>query len=258
MLTARYLVSNRTAIIANDVGFAVEYRPVYKRTISVYKGIDNDLEFQILNRDQKPVSLSGYEIKFIAFDEDKNLILEKDAEVLISNKGLCKVIVGDNDLLNVKQQYLSYNIYLVDSNNDKKLTYTDVHYGNSGSIFVSSEAFPGPRDTYQVSQFQRETINEPEFISETLEAQPGINGNEALHTAAIYSSGYAGTVTVQATLQNQITGNNTDIWTDISTVTFTGAETEPVAVNFNGVFSYLRFRTSVTPVNTIEKILVRN
>lgn len=258
MLTSRYLVSNRTTIIANDVGFAVEYRPVYQRQISVYKGIDNDLEFQILNRDQKPVGLTGFEIKFIAFDENKNLVLDKTGEILIANKGLCKVTITENDMFNIKQQYLSYNIYLVDSNNDKKLTYTDVHYGNSGTIFVSSDAFPGPRATHSVTQFQRETVNEPEFISETLEAQPGINGNEALHTAAIYTNNYVGTVTVQATLQNQITGNNTDMWADIDTVTFDGTETEPKPVNFNGVYSYLRFRTSAEPTDKITKILVRN
>lgn len=258
MLTSRYLVSNRTKIIANDVGFTVEYRPVYQRTISVYKGIDNDLEFQILNRDQKPIALTDYEIKFIAFDENKSLVLEKTASILISNKGLCKVTISENDLLNIKQQYISYNIYLVDSNNDKKLTYTDVHYGNSGTIYVSSEAFPGPRATYEVTQFQRLIQDEPEFVSETITAEPGINGNEALHTAAIYTNGYTGTVTIQATLQNQVLGNNTDIWADIDTVTFDGTETAPTPVNFNGVYSYLRFITSETPVDKVTKILVRN
>lgn len=258
MLTSRYLVSNRTKIIANDVGFAVEYRPVYQRTISVYKGIDNELEFQILNRDQKPVGLTGFEIKFIAFDENKNLVLEKDGTILIANKGLCSVTIDENSLLNVKQQYLSYNIYLVDTNNEKKLTYTDVHYGNSGTIYVSSQAFPGPRTSYSVTQFQREVVDEPQFISETVTAEPALNGNEALHTAAIYTSGFTGTVTVQATLQNQITGNNTDMWADVATVTFDGTETEPTPVNFNGVFSYLRFQASEDPTGKVSKILVRN
>lgn len=256
MLTSRYLVSNRTTVIANDVGFAVEYRPVYQKTISVYKGIDNDLEFQVLNRDQKPVALTGYEIKFVAFDENKNLVIEKDGSILIANKGLCKVTVSENDMLNIRQQYLNYNIYLVDSNSQKKLTYSDVHYGNAGSIFVSSQAFPGPKDTYSVTQFEREQAGDPEFVSEALEALPGINSNDALHTAAIYTDSYVGTITVQATLENQITGTTT--WADVDTVTLDGTETEPTPVNFNGVYSFIRFRTSVDPTTQITKVLVRN
>jgi len=258
MLIPRYLVSNRTIVIANEVGFITEYRPVYKRTLSVYKGIDNNLEFQVLNEDQKPVGLTGYEVKFVAFDENNNLVLEKTGTTLIANKGLCSVLISENDVLNLQQQYLSYNIYLVDSSNTKTLTYTDVHYGNSGTIFLSSDAFPGPSASLEVNQFQLLSVNSFEYASEAIEAQPGINGNEALHTVAIYTDGYAGTVTIQATLQNQLSGSDSDMWADIAEVSFLGSETEPTPVNFNGVFSYLRFVTDNDPTNTIPKILVRN
>jgi hypothetical protein len=43
------------------------------------------------------------------------------------------------------------------------------------------------------------------------------------------------------------------------TVSFDGSsETEPVPVNFNGVYSYLRFRANADPADKITKILVRN
>ena len=73
-LIPRYLVNNRIQIIANDSGFVTEYRPVYQRQIKIYKNIDNKLQFRILNADQKPLSISGYTIKFNAFDENKSLI----------------------------------------------------------------------------------------------------------------------------------------------------------------------------------------
>ena len=258
----RYLVKNRTNIIANDVGFITEYRPVYSRQLQVYKGIDNVLEFRILNADQKPINVGSFTPKFQAFDENKNLIIEHDGLVLENDdsslsRGLFSVTITDNDLLNVKQQYLSYNIHLVDNiSSTPSITYSDSHFGNSGIIYVSAEAFPGPRDTQSVTQFTEVTEDSSYWVSESIDAQPGINGNEALHTAVIYSSGYTGNVTIQATLDNQITG--TTAWSDIVEVSLDGSETELTPVNFNGVFSFLRFKTSASPADTISKILVRN
>lgn len=258
--TPRYLVSNRITIVANEAGFITEYRPVYQRQLQVYKGIDNVLEFRALNADQKPIDISLYTPKFLAFDENNNLIIEHDGVAVTGDdsaatRGLFTVTVAENDLLNVKQQYLKYNIYFVNSNNDKVLTYTDSHFGNDAVIYVNAQTFPGPAATYNITQFSQVSYDSDEWVSESISAQPAINGNEALHTAAVYSSGFTGTVDVQATLDNQIT-DFTD-WATVASVTLDGTETTPVAVNFNGVYSYLRFRTTVDPA-TITKILVRN
>jgi hypothetical protein len=241
-------------------GFIVEYRPVYQRHLKVYRGIDNDVQFRLINADQKPINTTTYTPKFLAFDENNNLVIEHDGTVQddgsSSTKGLFYVTITENDLLNIKSQYLKYVIYLVDSNNSKTLTYTDEHFDAAGIMYVDSQSFPGPRSTYSVTQFQQLSFDDMTWVSETLNAEPAINGNEALHTAAIYTDGYTGNITIQATLENQITG--TTDWADIETISFTGTESEPTPINFNGVFSYLRFKTDTNPANTITKILVRN
>jgi hypothetical protein len=107
-LLPRYLVKNRTDIVANVAGFVTEYRPVYSRQLQVYKGIDNVLEFRLLNADQKPIDISTYTPRFVAFDENKNLIIEHDGvslqtsdSTVITNKGLFSITVTENDLLNI-------------------------------------------------------------------------------------------------------------------------------------------------------------
>lgn len=266
-LIPRYLVKNRTTIVANEAGFVTEYRPVYSRQLQVYKGIDNVLEFRVLNADQKPIDVSAYTPKFQAFDENKNLIITHDGVAIVGDdsaatRGLFKVTVTANDLLNVKEQFLSYSIHLEDANGDNVITYTNSHFENNGTIKISAEAYPGPRATYSVVTFAEDSgvagVDDSVWISETITAEPGINGNEALHTAVVYTSAYVGDVVVQATLDNQITNDNTNDWADIATLTFTGSETEPKPVNFNGVYSFLRFKASADPANKISKILVRN
>ena len=256
-LTPRYLVDNKITILANDAGLITEYRPVYQRHIKVYKGIDNVLQFKVLNHDQKPKEITAYTPKFVVFDQNKQMVIERDCTVTddgsTNTRGNCKVTVSENDLLNLDTQFLSYNVYLVDSNSEKTLTYTDTHFGSDGVIHLEDTAFPGPLKSAEVTSFTEE--NEI-WYSESIDSQPAINGNEALHTAAVYTDSYVGNVTVQGTLENQVTGSTN--WSDISTLTFTGSEATPIPTNFNGVYSYLRFKTSANPSDKITKILVRN
>jgi len=256
-LTPRYLVNNRTILAVNVAGFVTEYKPVYQKNITIYKGITNTLEFQLKNPDQKPVTLAGKTTHFVAFDENNKMVLDLLGDSLIENKGLFKVDIGESDILNIKSQYLSYNVYITDSTNSKILTYADEQLNANGTIYVSTEAFPGPSATYEVTSFNSIAQDSSEFISEYISAEPAINGNEALHTAVIYSTGYIGDITVQGTLENQINENTTD-WFDIETVYFSGDEITPIPINFYGVFSYIRFKTSNIPTDTITKILVRN
>ena len=266
-LIPRYLVNNRTTIVANEAGFITEYRPVYQRQIKIYTNIDNVLEFRVLNADQKPINIGNYTPKFQAFDETNRLIIEHDGVAITGDdsaaiRGLFKVTITENDLLNVKQQYLKYSIHLVDSNNAKTLTYTDSHFGGCGSIYIDSCQYPAPAETASVTTFTEDSglsgVDDSVWYSSTIDAQPGINGNEALHTAVVYTDSYTGNVVVQATLDNSIIGSGTVAWADVASVSFTGNENEPTPINFNGVYSHLRFKTTASPANTISKILVRN
>jgi len=259
-LIPRYLVENEIDIIVNDTGFAVEYRPVYSRQLKVYRGIDNKLQFRLLNADQKPVWIEGTPV-IVVFDENNVKILERnctiDDDSTTTNKGMFSVVIQENDLLNIKQQYLHYNIY-IETDTGNTLTYTDRNFNGSGIIYVNGNAFPGPKSSIEITNFYTENdywVAGSDDVDK-ITAEPGLNGNDALHTVAVYTDAYVGTVEVQATLDNQITGSNN--WTTVSTLTFTGTESEPVPANFNGIYTYIRFKASADPENKITKILVRN
>jgi hypothetical protein len=255
-LIPRYLVNNRTTLVANVAGFVTEYRPVYQRTIPIYKGIDNTLEFQVLNPDQKPIALSNQTAHFVAFDSDNNQVIQHTGEVVISNKGLFKIVITENDTLNINSQYLSYNVYLTDLSATKTLTYADEQLNANGTLYLSGEAYPGPKDSYTITTFSQTTVDSLDYVSESITAEPALNGNDALHTAVFYTSNYVGDIQIQATLDNSI--DYTTKWSTIESVNFTGSEDTPTPFNFNGVYSYLRFKTSANPTSTISKILVRN
>jgi hypothetical protein len=53
-----YLYPNRIILLADLAGFTVENKVVYARTIKIYQGIDNVIELDIQNADQKRIDLT--------------------------------------------------------------------------------------------------------------------------------------------------------------------------------------------------------
>jgi hypothetical protein len=176
----------------------------------------------------------------------------------LTKKGAFNVNLTEGDLLNVSEQYIKYVIFLEDASGNKTISYADDHFGYGGTILVDSKAMPGPKTSAVIDTF----VAEGDFwvagsqASTSITADPALNGNEALHTLAVYTSAYIGTVDIQATLDNQISGANN--WTTLSTLVFDGTETTPKPANVSGVFNYFRFRASADPETKITKILVRN
>ena len=267
-LVPRYLYKNKVDIVTNDIGFVTEYKPVYSRQIKVYKGVDNKIQFRMLNADQKPVDISGHVIEFHAFDDEKNLALEYDAIIQddgTSNntRGMFYVTVTENDLLNLPSQYLSYSIFDMEACDQRVVTYANGQFDACGTIYIDDCTSPTILPSLEVNNWLavNDTWVAGNDESTKIIAQPKINKNEALHTVQFYTDahndmGYTGNVTIQGTLDNQI--DHTTDWYDISTVEFNGTEVRPVFKSFNGVFSYLRFEADTDPADRLLKILIRN
>jgi len=170
-----------------------------------------------------------------------------------SKKGVFTITLTENELLDLKQQYLKYAIYLVNSTGEKVLTYSSDHFEAKGTMYLDGMTFPGPLASYNLQSF---TADNDVWYTESIDAQPGINGNSALHTAAFYTDTFSGDIVVEGTLENLVTLDTN--WAEVATLTLTGSESEPTPLNFNGVFTFLRFKTATDPTDKISKILIRN
>ena len=157
-LVPKYLLNNSVSLIANLAGEVTEYRPVYTRNINVVRGIDNTIQFNVLNADQKAVSiLNTYTPKFKAYDENNRLVVERDGTVIetaTTKKGHFTVTITENDLLNLPAQYLSYTVFLENSStNAKTILSSGTNFNNRGTIQIQAEEFPGPIDSDSISTF---------------------------------------------------------------------------------------------------------
>jgi hypothetical protein len=175
---------------------------------------------------------------------NQRLIVEKQIEVLdvatTATKGLAILTLNESDTLDLDRTSYQYTIKLRESDGTYLPTYSNTYYGMAGTLHLSSDIYPVLQDSTTISTFvmtYNDDIQLYEHKSGNIYANPEYNGNSALHTLAMYMTGYKGTVYIQGTLDNSpgSSGNYSNIVTKTYTG-FTGID----SINFNGVYTYIR------------------
>lgn len=252
----QYLLNNRVTLVADLADFTTEYRQVYKRNIKIYKGIDNTVEFQVKNADQKPVVINGKEVRFDIVDTNQRSLITKNATVLDdgssrNTRGLIKVKLTAGELLNIDDQLAKYTIYLIDADGERTLLYADTQFGASGTIEIIDDAFAQPSTTHEVDNF---LIDSGFYYSNAVTGEA--TRKDGLHTMTVYSDNFNGTFTVEVTLNDIL--NETAQWSTYAsyTVDFT-QRTQPFLVEMNGSFTYVRIKYA-DGQGSLSKFLLRN
>lgn len=107
-----YQQITRVLLVNTDGGyFTARYDPVYAKSLTINKGVDNVLLFEFINQDQKPVNITGSTFVFRVINQAGNeLLVQKDCEVLSATTGRVKVVLDTTDTINVQAQPASYSI----------------------------------------------------------------------------------------------------------------------------------------------------
>jgi len=112
--TTIYLYQQIIRVLLIDTSggyFTARYDPVYAKTLTVNKGVDNVLLFEFINQDEKPVNITGSNFKFRLLNQaGDRLLIEKDMTVLSASLGRVKVVLDTADTINILAQPGSYSI----------------------------------------------------------------------------------------------------------------------------------------------------
>lgn len=112
--TTVYLYQQITRVLLVDTSggyFTFRYDPVYAKSLTVNKGVDNVLLFEFINQEQKPVNITGSNFVFRLISQNGGeLLLEKPMETLSASKGRVKVVLNQEDTINIIAQPASYSI----------------------------------------------------------------------------------------------------------------------------------------------------
>lgn len=163
-----YLYKNRYQLVADLAGFLTEYKIVYQRQIKVYKGIDNVIEFDIKNADQKRIDLSDLsDIQMNIMDHNGYALATSPYTVTpfdqTTLKGIASVTIPADDIAGVDDQFLTFSVSAT-KDTAPVLLYGDTKFGAAGVIELISKAFPIERgietydDFYGLGSFDNKNI----------------------------------------------------------------------------------------------------
>jgi hypothetical protein len=113
--TTVYLYQQITKVLLVDTGggqtFTYRWDPVYAKTLTVNKGVDNVLLFEFINQEEKPVNITGSSFVFRLLNQTGDQVLaEKLMTTLSAALGRVKVVLGTADTINITAQPGSYSI----------------------------------------------------------------------------------------------------------------------------------------------------
>jgi hypothetical protein len=143
--TTVYLYQQITPVLLVDTSggyFTRRYDPVYAKSLTINKAVDNVLLFEFINQDQKPVNITGSSFVFRLIDQAGNgVLLEKDMEILSAATGRVKVTLTNKDTINLTAQPASYSIQRT-AGNYVQAAYVDDNAGARGTAVIVDSIQP--------------------------------------------------------------------------------------------------------------------
>ncbi len=262
----RYLISNM--VIAYVSGYHGRNSKVYDRRITIHRGVYNPIGFTFKNEDQKAQDIVGKSYEFNLLDtESKKSVLTRVLRVLddgstVSTKGTAEVIIKPGDLLGLDAKFYNFSVKeLLTDDGSTLVTYSDTGYNAAGSLEILDGAYPEAVNSQEIVSFTG-TGGPLAKTSGSISAKPGENNNKALHTIAVYTTGFTGAFRVQGTMSSTPADEDYfDITLDDSVITHNFTDSSGVRdFNFTGVYHYVRFSYGNATDNngTIDKILYRH
>jgi hypothetical protein len=244
---------------------------VYNRNLKIYRSVDNRIDVQVRNSDQKASNITGSTLVFnLVTRETKDLVFQKDFSSMDLVTGKVTVILTENEMLDIDSGFYDYSIVKevresVDST-DYKVTsriamYMDSQYDTVGTIEVLGDVLGEVTPSVSIDKF--EYINpftagseDPKiYISSIVDAKPTFNSAGTLHTFQFYSSNYRGTVTIQGSLDEQ--GATPYKWVDISTIDLTTQRYKNITGKYNWFrIKHLPTQSSSTATFTIAQTML--
>lgn len=274
-LSPVYLYLNKIDAYTNSLDSWVGgYSKVYQRTLKIYRGVDNKIDLQLRNGDEKAIEIFSNQhvvFKLIAKGTQEHL-LSKDCEFANDSsalKGRVYVTLTESELLDLEPGFYQFTTSIETRETtvspQYKVTsrtplYVDSQYGVIGSIEVSGDISGKLPESLVVDAFARHVDDDgvSYYISSIIDADPHTSTPQSNHTFQFYTTSYTGTIKLQGSIAP---GANPGVWVDIpdDAFEFGSNNFDPTTtpyINITGKWNWFRIRHTPT-AGTLDKILYR-
>jgi hypothetical protein len=226
-----YLYSNSLEVFTNaQAAWKTErYRRVYNRNIKIFRGVDNRIDLQIKNSDERRAEISTASV--VVFNlierEGQKIVLQKDCETVSASTGRFYVEVTEAELLDIEPGFYQYSTIL-ETRTDrgdqtyvvsgKNPLYIDSQYDAMATIEIIGSLLGEVQPSTEVKEFAFRPSFDNSFqdfyISSIISARPRSTNPQTLHTFQFNCTEYSGTVSIEASISES---SDPDDWVDVNT-----------------------------------------
>ena len=127
------------------------YMPVYAKPLTLHKGVDNQLQFQFLNQEQKPVDITGKEIVCrILNNEGNTVLIQKALTLQLAATGIAALFLSPADLEDIDPQKCYYTLEIPVGSFDFPV-FVDQNAGGRGDMNIVNSILPSFVPSYPVT-----------------------------------------------------------------------------------------------------------
>ena len=236
-LNSVYLYYNKLDVFTSlsDTWLTERYRRVYNRNLKIFRGVDNRIDIQVRNTDQKTVNITGSTLVFNLIAKDsKDLVLQKDTTAMDLDSGKVTVTLTADELLDLTVGFYDFSIvkeirnttdsteYIVTS---RMPMYSDSQYDVLGTLEITGDVYGDLEKSLVIDTFnyinpvtQGEVLPPAWFVSQIIDAKPTTRSARSVYTFQFYSTNYDGSVVIQGSLDLQGGSPREMNWSDITSV----------------------------------------
>jgi hypothetical protein len=222
---------------------------VYSKNLKLHKGVDNKIQFQLLNQEQKPINITDNILTFrLLSDNGKSILLQKALVNTLPLNGIAVLQIARGEIESVNSQICTYSIEINDGSMNLPV-FVSNDANARGVVEIVNSILPN----FQSSDIVTVPDNQARpsgNASATYYSSVLTNSKNSTVTFQTYLTAYTGTVQVQgSTIQDAD-------WYDIDSPETYFFSNETIGRTINGFHPYLRVKFTSTAGN-VTKIMVR-
>lgn len=143
MYSTQVFVYTQRQIVILLSGFSPRsYMPQYAKPLTLNKGVDNQIQFQFLNQEQKPVDITGKSIVCRIINYEGNVVLLQKALTLqLPATGIAALFLNSADLASIDAQKCYYSLEIPVGEFDYPV-FVDQNAGARGDMNIVNSVLP--------------------------------------------------------------------------------------------------------------------
>lgn len=111
---------------------------MYTKNLKLHRGVDNKIQFQLLNQDEKPIDITGKTISFRLLSTKSTILLRKALTPTLSLNGIAVLEIDRDILAGIPAQVCNYSLTIDNANLDNP-----IFIGKDGDVKGTIEVIDG-------------------------------------------------------------------------------------------------------------------